>query len=84
MIRLEVWSHYGHPYSRDVLPNMINSALQWKSAALETDTRTLYSNLPIYIYIYVDVRNKAVSSCSKKGADYVGHRIELQSRPAGN
>ena len=33
MIRLEVWSHSGHPSSRDVQgiffpPNIINSALQ--------------------------------------------------------
>jgi len=36
----------------------------------------------IYIYIYVGARNKAVWFCLKKGAHYVGHQIELQSRPA--
>jgi len=33
-------------------------------------------------HIYVDVRNTCVLFCFKKGADYVGHQIELQSRPA--
>jgi len=34
-----------------------------------------------YIYIYVSVRNRCVCFHFKNGGDYLGHPIELQSRP---